>query len=86
MTESTLNLGNGTRGLSLSSCRWTRAGSHFQAQHSGAHNRIGTILRRAYKHGVCPCEMAKAVSEGGAERDPSGRPSFLLTEKAGIAR
>jgi hypothetical protein len=52
-------------------CRWARISFEFRPS-SDAHKRIGVVPRRAYKHGVCPCEVAKVESGSGDRRCSPG--------------
>lgn len=70
------------RHLLKASCRWTRAGSLFQARITGAQKRIGLNPCRAYKHEVracraALCEVVKVESGARADSDPPGGLSFL---------
>lgn len=69
----------------LGPCRWARAG--IESRHSsGAQKRIGSISRRGYNHGVCPCEVPKVESGARADSDPPGGLSFLERRSAAYLR
>lgn len=76
-----MNLGNETRGYLLCGLAVGRVPAlDFRPSQPARMNGSALMLRRAYKHGVCPCEVVKVMSERGDQTCSPGPRSLFIGE------